>query len=1149
MTVPAGAMLFNADSFPSYLVDADGTVLDRPAIGLGGGQAAITRVDEYSMFTTSTLKIYDVDLVETASGPGSGYSGCHGSDRYLYVSKSASGPSVDIQKRNPADGSTLLTRNVVIGTNNNMSVAVTPDDALAFLLPPGTAIATVYQLDLATGAVTTFATAPSGYEAPFGRGNIACDRNGYPVVAWQQGVSPASHPGGIRLVRYRPGGATDTIEVGGASPHHYFVSIACPPDSDTVWCVIGRDTPNNDVIVRRFDWTGSVQKSWTKIPDNFGGDFDWDNSRFIVYRGQTPALEPVPSPTPPGPQIQCDPMVPVSGGGTGGAGCNVGGVGRDPIIFPAYGAVPVHPDPAPGELLAGKAAVDLWIEWHHINYPAGTTTTIVRSLTELADDPSYHGGRKPAALIDIGDFEWGLGNETGSFEAADCTFHFSDAFDRWIRNQLGTQELEGDEVEFYLASPAARKAMLTPRILMRGIIQRPETTAPLQAILTAVDVLFSIFGPLGRYPKWPFWTIGDVFPNAPADVASLTLPVLYGPKTDKGAKNPLTGASAEKGLVPWHYVGTITLPGAPAASSNLPTSEDAGIGEVGSDVFLDDAVLGGDGDGWTSNGIDVDGDPFHRIGRVIGGVMGPLRGTKASTPAPVNTVYGFRQVWNDDRNPTVPDYFIAFQVPAEFPDWDPFTNPAPAGANIRFQIIKPPPSNPFFDWQYITFWPNQNAGTLWTGSPGAGGSTSVDWDMYLILHGASYQGSTIFASDLGGGDPTMKHDRVAIDIDSHNGSEFLYPWANDGSIATAWASVFGSQTYIDQVGVGGRPYRITAAFARGPRSDDHKNGVVNITSNFPAGIEDVGDGTGKPIVALHDVEQHLIENFWLDQYRHGNWCTNTDAPKWPDGTYKVRSTRFAGRQAFTKLKLGGIGLEVGWYVDTAKPIPAHVVDFNQASETDLGLNNHGQISLGYFDETLDPTTFPALDHRTSVFGKVGVKFGLNRENIGTFSCDWDPDAKKYRIGPISLRNDAAVTKFKGVEKPGQPIQSPLLYIQAHLEWVGKRRLIRLGNGLISVTLPGNLGLMDIDIDSDGFLLTSIEGRSTTGYVQQPMQIRRVKFSLTNKRIVTYTCLDIGDVLLATRVPGGLTRRFLITNDTGLAPKITNDTAVAPLVLL
>lgn len=172
-----------------------------------------------------------------------------------------------------------------------------------------------------------------------------------------------------------------------------------------------------------------------------------------------PVYLPVPSNSPQAINT-CNPQTTVSNGGKGNAGCNTGGVGWTRSYTGPWGAVPQHADPTDGELLTGKESkgIEAWIELKHVDYPSEAVTTYRRAMIPLAHHPDKD-GYKTDGLLAIGDVEHALGNEQGGLEAATVNLEFTDVRDRFFRNLLVDQELEGDELYIKLSSdPAAEDA-------------------------------------------------------------------------------------------------------------------------------------------------------------------------------------------------------------------------------------------------------------------------------------------------------------------------------------------------------------------------------------------------------------------------------------------------------------------------------------------------------------------------------------------------------------------------------------------------------------------------------------------------------------------------------------------------------------------
>ncbi len=378
------------------------------------------------------------------------------------------------------------------------------------------------------------------------------------------------------------------------------------------------------------------------------------------------------------------------------------------------------------------------------------------------------------------------------------------------------------------------------------------------------------------------------------------------------------------------------------------------------------------------------------------------------------------------------------------------------------------------------------------------------WGFLAFGLGAWFKYLAVFGSDLGGGVADAKHSRVAMDLTTREGVEFLVPGF------THWPY---SKPYVQFINDAGDLFNITGIFVRGPVLKDHLAGIVNITVNA-IGTEDVGDGSGKPIVAVHDIEQHLLENHLIRQSRGGLWVTSSDYPKFEDGTPMVKSSSFRAAQAITADSLGGLGLTGAYYTDTEQQSTTDVIaKFMEWTESRTGISADGQVVKFRIDPTVDTTTWPRIEHVVSVFGGITRTAGEDRENVLQASADWDPDGQRFRLGPIPRTNDTAIRRWKNRRKQGDPHENKLLRTMEHLLWVVKRRLVRLGVGSILVEATGPIGWLDHDI-GDGVRFTSEDGPGPSGYVDQPMIIVRRAFDIGTRK-VTYTLWDVGDILTET----------------------------------
>ncbi len=389
----------------------------------------------------------------------------------------------------------------------------------------------------------------------------------------------------------------------------------------------------------------------------------------------------------------------------------------------------------------------------------------------------------------------------------------------------------------------------------------------------------------------------------------------------------------------------------------------------------------------------------------------------------------------------------------------------------------------------------------------AGGTTAApaptEWGFIATGLGPWFRYTGVYGSDLGCGDALQTHDRIKLDPLTR--SDILVPGIN-WPFADPFVEFINPDT--------GRTFRLTGVYVMGPLLDDHITGVVNLGFNA-IGIEDVGDGSGLPILRIEDAKQHRLENHWINQYSSGLYATALVYPQFEDGVAMVRSSSFTTRQNYFKAQFGSPseGLLISEYAyEQVSPLDI-VQEWNLETESRLGVGQHGQIMDWGLDETLDPTMWPRLDHVTEIFGPMVRTSGIERETVVTGSCDWDPDFEKERAGPFTYPSAAGLQKNKGRirSRPEGPINARLIDDTDHFQWILQKRLRRLRFGLtmIEVTVPIDPWL-NHDV-GEGVLLNSEDGTGTTGYVDEPCIILRRRISL-QERLMTLTLWDVRDLL-------------------------------------
>jgi hypothetical protein len=680
--------------------------------------------------------------------------------------------------------------------------------------------------------------------------------------------------------------------------------------------------------------------------------------------------------------------------------------------------------------------------------------------------------------------------------------------------------------------------LIPPRVVLRGIIQRPILRSQLQATISAVDPLFWDFGPFGPNRQWPPLIPKLVGFDTPADVLQQGMRWLYGEKSDEGATDPKTGAPSSKGLIPLAYLGEestsrqVVTPTVTTATGQYPA--DPSLSPFGADWVTQSADLSGV-DVWPNSLGDQQHPVYVWLVGVLNGKgvlltsaygaqVADTSGWLGNMPYDATRSWG---VWIEWKLPPAVNgqNFESFRLyVADAPDFDPLGG---IGSATKARYVDQDATvytnvHPWANYSVtILRWTDGTDALATTTSGGNTVTVSESWGVFAAFWHAPFRILGVYGSDQGGGNTTMKPDRVKLDPDSR--SDLLVPGFS------AWPY---PTTYREYLGEDGKTYWVTVILARGPLRDNHVNGVINLAVNA-IGVEDVGDGTGLPLIDAHPCQQHWLENPILNEWTSGLWCQDgspSTTPVWNDGTPKVKSSTFTARQAFTASALGGRGLTIGWVPETPQALNAHVADWNRSTETRLGENGHGQIVVFGFDETLDPTSWDTLTHRTDLFGSVTRTQGEERQTLVVASADYDPDAQKYRLGPATLTSPSGKRRYKHHDKAGDPIESPILNDPTQLSWIMQRRLQRLQYGTTLIEVTGRIDWLDRDV-GDGVLLTSIEGTGASGYVDRPCIILRRKFSIQN-RLVTYTLWDVNDLLIVSRFPNGLSQLFILGDEAG-----------------
>lgn len=224
------------------------------------------------------------------------------------------GVATDLWSLVPATSGARFTR---VAVNTAGTVAYVSDNLTSI-----GATQTVQKVVLSSGAQSTFKSAVAASGDRIGGVMVLADDS--VVIFWGNTFTGTATPkrydsSGTLLTTYSS--FPDTFFVATGWAHAY--TSAGSQDPTRFFVAYYSAAPGYGVTVADVNaTTGAVAQSF-QTP---AGAFQWDGP-FTALRIGSVAVFPVPSPTPSAPTVDCTPQAPVSGGGTGSAGCNVGGVG------------------------------------------------------------------------------------------------------------------------------------------------------------------------------------------------------------------------------------------------------------------------------------------------------------------------------------------------------------------------------------------------------------------------------------------------------------------------------------------------------------------------------------------------------------------------------------------------------------------------------------------------------------------------------------------------------------------------------------------------------------------------------------------------------------------------------------------------------
>jgi hypothetical protein len=797
-----------------------------------------------------------------------------------------------------------------------------------------------------------------------------------------------------------------------------------------------------------------------------------------------------------------------------------------------------------------------WVELKHVDL-SGADKTYLWAPVQLNDPGFYYGGKKEARILGFSELTRALSDKWGQYEKAEFGWVQQDA-DRLVRALLGgrhTKFMMNRQCVIRMISDADRRLFRIPRIVARGVVRGYKPLSPLHFQFRAEDFLSSKFG-LGDQEKQI--TQRKVsradFQDCPTDAIDKPVPIIYGDFTFGSTLTTvpiITGDSARGAYSDEGYwaAGWGNLTSAADPVTGVTFTAAAG-GALSADV--PNAEYGGFVTAVDASGNESDPVPFF--------TNQPGGGSRGSFPStvPKATVDGTQKItvaWTgsagaDKYRIYLGWYYYGFRATqfieqdAADPTTCEFTDNPPWLTPVDSSNITAGASTILFSqfWYYavsavggdgsetslspevfgytngyrrpprIEWLPVTGAATYRVYRRGAGGTWDRMWETTdeffeddLLDTGVTYIDGVPTAT---GPVPTryvgtklidgFPWDRYLICGHAVKSVEAWYEGGVQSDPGTA-----GVDFLIP--GVGGQPlyedvngHRYAFVYARGPRSENAKNGTAPITLTLK-GIEDVGDGTGDLVEQIADIYLHFLQNWGFQSYQTGAWL---DSPDWPtdvDGAVisQVDDASFATVRSVHEARLAGgyPGAIIFGAKDEFVTLREAIARLNISADCQSGFNRNSQFFVSIFDDAF--TVYQAARRYTQVREINASSFDLDTkvdemENTLVYSYrrsyvprkdgkDWE-QLEKEVSDDDSIEDALEERRSKTIEYHG-------LRNGAVVADINTRRLRYYKEPPVPVTFETSLPGLRTEL-GDIIKVDHIEGLTSAGWVGHPLRVMR-----------------------------------------------------------
>ena len=740
------------------------------------------------------------------------------------------------------------------------------------------------------------------------------------------------------------------------------------------------------------------------------------------------------------------------------------------------------------------------------------------STVALPDPLGYYGGFKEPRVTEWGRITRALSEmRSGQMEGMEFTVVLSDS-DRLIRQllaQASTKYFVNRPLVVRMIDDDARRALETPRTVMRGLISGYQPMPQLQFQMTAQDVMTRKFAQSQGGVDVPkrLVTLDDFTHANDAIMQMESSTVSYVGAVGK-AVPIIYGAAGDRQLVTTTIPVGVPLPIDPALPWHHFHSNDAGGG-------VRDEYGGGSITGWCTG----------RIAAVIAGketdtYPGNPGALGATGPGPGVEVSAPRAVWFwFNQYPGAESYRIYLSPHG---GWDPhrgvmwFTEvPVGYGRMITHDNVTMDGGSIADMAVVIRHW-TDGVDVL-----GGGSTTTVTNDMGKGIIKPIYVGDYEFSGAKWRGALICGHAVKAIygymndkAVDLTTSPEWLTPmnWA-------WWTSMTGSfgwdwtKPYLD---INGRRY--TLIFLRGVTGDIFAGVGKNegpeggatptgVTVNID-GIEDIGDGSGALITDIHQQYKHLVKHWVLSNYQTGNWATQPD-PLYPDTDaipqYDAASFDKASDIAKTRIAGGYVGAGVIGTDGEVMSVRDLIAQWNQSADVESGFNRHGQLFVSMLPDSgvsdilltdvhdLNRDSFEIVDDLSSHFNNMPYSYAYDYSG----RAQAGHDNQFMHVGELSDQ--------RSIDNYEARLRAPELemwYVRdgpTALDII-QRRLLRMKDPPRFATFAVGVEGANYEL-GDILNLTHYGGIGPDGWIAQPLRIIRHEFD-PNRLEIMIECMDM-----------------------------------------